>query len=239
MKLKEFAVTCPYIKHEEKLLDVMKAYGVSRSEAIKIDYSNNHKKYVVQMRDYTRCITSMIERFFEPIPNEKYWKILINVLKKEDSDFRENSSGGVLETYCVYDYETLFEMSDIEIKKITLELVEKTVLETMYNHNWNTESFEYACNQVRINDYQNKWVWKKKKNKLGIIAEIFINHDVKNVEIYMRIKSKSNELIKEELLIKDIPNEFVYVPYLGDIKWIDDHCVALMTKRGDLYKVEF
>lgn len=239
MRLKEFAVTCPYIKHENQILNTMNQYGVSRSEAIKIDYRNNHREYVVLLRDRTRCIASMIERYYKPITTDKYWKILVNLLKEEDSSFRENSSGGVLEAYCVYNYKTLLELSDYEFKKVTLELIEKTVLQAMREHNWDTESFVYACDQVRLNDYQNKWVWKKKKNKSSIVGEVFIEHEVKSVKIFMRVKSKSGEIIKEQQLIEDMPNEFVYAPYLGEIEWISDNCVALITKKGELYKTEF
>lgn len=47
---------------------------------------------MVKMRDYTRCITSMIEQYYTPITTDKYWEVIVNVLNPDDKNFRENSS---------------------------------------------------------------------------------------------------------------------------------------------------
>lgn len=238
MKLKQFLVLCPYIPNAERLAKIANEYNVDLSEAKKIDYQQRHKEKALKMDRCTRCITAMIERYYSPINTDKYWEILINVLKEENKDFRENSSGGALEAYCVYDYDELFEYSNIKFKKVILELVEKTVLSVMEEHGWDNESFKYACEQVRVNNYQNTWIWRKKKHN-GFTAEIIIDHDVQSVKLFMQVKDKSNKLMKQELIVETLPSEFIYVPYLGSIEWISDNCVALKTKNGEFYKTKF
>lgn len=237
MKLKQFLVRCPYVPHEDKLSEIMKEYGVDYAEAKKIDYQKNHKGNAVKMRDYTRCVTAMLERYYIPITTEKYWEIIVNILKPEDKDFRENSSGGVLETYCTYDYEKLFELDDFDIKKVILDLVESTVTSVMKEHNWDFESFKDACNSIRDNNYQNDWVWKKKRNK-SFIAEVCVKHDVKKAKIFLNIKKSSGEMVKEHQIAESPPIEFVFFQYFGDLTWESDTCVTLTTKNGEVFKTE-
>lgn len=237
MKLKQFLVRCPYVPHEDKLSKVMKEYSVDYAEAKKIDYQKNHKENMVKMRDYTRCITAMIERYYTPITTEKYWEIVVNILKPEDKGFRENSSGGVLETYCVYDYEHLFQLDDLCIKKVTLDLVESTIISTMEEHNWDTTSFKNACNLVRENNYQNNWVWKKKRN-YGLIAEVYVEHNVKTARIFLNIKKSNGEILKKHLIAETIPIEFVFFSYFGELIWENANCAVLHTKNGEAFKTK-
>lgn len=130
----------------------------------------------------------MIERYYTPIATDGYWEILINLLKEEDKDFRENDSGGVMETYCVYDYDKLLQMNDDDIKKVTLRLVEEAVVPAMKERGWDTESFQYACEQVRIHDYQNKWIGGKWHLMSKIMLERIWSDEVEPYgEFYLKV----------------------------------------------------
>lgn len=142
-----------------------------------------------------------------------------------------------METYCVYDYEQLFKLDDLDIKKVTLDLVENTVVSAMEEQKWDTKSFKNACNLVRKNNYQNNWVWKKKTNK-GMFAEVRVEHDVRKARIFLSIKKSNGKIIKEHLIAETIPIEFVFFSYFGELKWINDNCVMLKTKNGEVYTTD-
>ncbi len=56
-------------------------------------------------------------------------------------------------------------------------------------------------------------------------------HEINEYLIYMIVKDyrDKNEL-KRELLHRVSPHEFMFVPYLGDLKWLSNDSVALIGR---------
>ncbi|WP_448864617.1 hypothetical protein [Dorea sp.] len=99
----------------------------------------------------------------------------------------------------------------------------------------NLKEIEYIdCQgEKRLIEYydRNEWVWRRKKNK-KITAEIALVHEIEKVEIFFG-KYTGKEKNREFVLLETKPNEFYFVQYLGNLKWIDEETVFLEAKRGE------
>ena len=78
--------------------------------------------------------------------------------------------------------------NDDDIKKVTLRLAEEAVVPAMKERGWDTESFQYDCEQVRIHDYRNKWIGGKWHLMSKIMLERIWSDEVEPYgEFYLKV----------------------------------------------------
>lgn len=229
LKLKEFDFDYPYEKNEEYIQKLMEN-GYKYLEATQKDYEEHHKKNRMNFRLQTRCITAFVERLCKTVDAPDFWKISINCVQ-DAKKYTNKVVGGVLEVYYKFNFDEFTKLTDIEKKKFTLSVLKENVLKVFSDLNIESDDFKNACEQVESCNYRNEWVWKRKKNK-KITAEIALVHEIEKVEIFLRTYI-DKEKKREFLLLETKPNEFYFVQYLGNLKWIDEETVFLEVKRGE------
>lgn len=233
MKLKEFVLDIPYIKDEKRLSLIQKEHGLSYREAIVYDYNTNHKDKKAEFRYQTRCMCSMIERIWEPIDTPDCWKIMIECIKPGE-DVSCDNLPEISYGKCFYNYDDFFNKDNETKKIIALELLYNNVPKVMESKGWDSSTFKIACEAVRNMNYNNVWVWKKKKRK-NVTAEILLDHGVEAMNIFMQFLNQGGDIIQKDLLISLTPDEFIFAPYLGKLVWLNEGQAALVTKKGMQY----
>lgn len=231
--LKEIGFDVSYIPSEEvaKLL-----VGKSEEERNKItteDYSRNYKQRNFQFRLQTRCIASFYERCFKSYKNDKCWKILIECVPNVDRE--PKSISGIYMIQVAFDINDFFNLDGLEKKIKSLELIKTAVSEILKIEGWDETIFESAYNRVVSENYVNKWIWKKQKNNpvRQYIAKVLCEHDIYSCDISILITDKKEQVIKREIVVKEKPDEWMFAKYFGDLKWISNKEVSLVSKEGN------
>ena len=231
MKLKEFDFDYPYEKNEDYIQSLLDN-GYEYLQATKKDYEENHKAKRINFRMQTRCITAFVERLLKKVNTPDFWKILINCGSNVDK--RESKVvGGVYGIYYELNVEKFMQLSDIEKKRVTLQILKENVIKIFENLQIDSGDFEKVCEQIQRCKYRNEWVWGKKKNK-KLTAEGVLVHNIKSAQIFLRIY-RDNERIGVFEILTTKPDEFCFSKYLGKIKWIDDETIAIEQKNGAEY----
>jgi hypothetical protein len=80
-------------------------------------------------------------------------------------------------------------------------------------------------------NYLNEWTWKKpvaNQNK-DYFAEVLCQHNVESMDISIVIKNKKGDLVGQQLIIQELPDEFAYDKHLGRFVWQSNEEVALIS----------
>lgn len=234
MILKEFALDLPYSIDEEKVKCIMNEKKCTFNEASKSEYEDNWKCKRRRFRLETRCITSMFERIIGEVRTENGWKILVRCVK----DIKEEkiiNLLGVITLQVKFDFNNFSTSSEYKKKEITLSTLYSAIKIIGEEKGWDLDVFEKAYLEIKENDYLNEWVWKKRvKNSNGkYSAEVFCQHGISNMDISIIFREKKGTEIYRKKIISELPDEFAYAKFLGELKWISDSEVRLINKKGD------
>lgn len=233
MLLNEFELTLDY-KNDENIINNLRVENnITYSEASMLYYKLYWKEKCRNFRLETRCITSMYSLLFSPFKTQNEWKILIQCC---DNVFDERviSSEGVIFTQVKIDYEGYSCLSIKNKKNYSLDLLMKGIKKITDIRNWNIDPFIKIKDKIISLDYSNIWTWKSVKNDY-FEAKVICNHCVNNNSIYLIVSDLKGNIILNEKIITDLPDEWAYSKYLGDLI-IKKNKVCLIDKKKKVLK---
>lgn len=234
MNLKQFELDLPYTPDENKIFSIMNEKNCLRNDAIKIDYEANWKEKSRKFCLETRNISAMFERLFGKMKTKECWKILVECVESIGEERVLNFSG-VYTVQVKFNYANFSDSNDYEKRQKTLELIMEGVKIIAKSEGWSLEPFETVFSKIVESNYSNEWIWKKavKSADKKYSAEIFCQHGVKSIDIYIIIRDKKGTEINRRKIISELPHEFAYAKHLGELKWVDVNEIALLNKKGD------
>ncbi|MCM1183348.1 MAG: hypothetical protein NC337_08245 [Roseburia sp.] len=236
MKLREIDLDMPYEKNEERIQQIQEKNGISREEAVKLDYELHWKKKRNQFRLKTRCMTAMIERIMEPVNTDDCWKILFECHKEEDESKEDDDIKNLLGVYAVrtrFNFEEFWESDSCGKKKMVIETIAVTVKKYKNNISFNLEGICAACEQITALGYVNEWIWRKTLKLGKKQVRIQMRHEVEEMDIYMVFLNDDKQICNRILLVRAVPDEWNYSEYLGKLERVSDDSAALVTKNGE------
>lgn len=237
MYLRDMQLDVPYPEKEriEVINKIMCEYNCSYELALKIDYDFNWKvpirrRFLLE----TNCIVSMFLRLLGRYKNRDCKKIVVDCVNKLTN--KGGTEIGICLIEQIVDYNRFFLLDDKEKKRFTLNVIKQTISKIAQEKGWDKSSFEEVYNKIIEQDYKNYWIWGKKIKSPSKLysAEVYLEHEVKNIEIYIIIRNKQGDLIKKQLVITELPDEYAYVKHLGKIIWLSDNEVQLINRDDDM-----
>ncbi|MDP4144111.1 MAG: hypothetical protein Q8936_06440 [Bacillota bacterium] len=231
--LRDIFFDVPYKPNKNVLTELV---GKSEDECNKIttaDYQKNCKERNFKFRLQTRCISSLYVYHLGKFKNDKCWRIIIECVPNIDRG--PGAFGGFYHVQVKLDIDSFLKLSDIDKKRKTLELIKNAITEIVEIERWDKGIFENAYNQVISENYVNKRIWKKQKSSPGrqYIAKVLVEHDLYKSEISIVITDKNGAIVKQEKVATDLPDEWAYTKYLGELKWISNTEISLISKSDE------
>lgn len=223
MILREIGMDLPFIKKE----------GISNNESIHL-YEATWKEKRMQFQLASRCMTAMIERLMPVIKTRRYWKLLIECVSGPPREGCVDLMG-VCVVQVEFNEKAFFAMKSPKKKEYIIELVMSAVDSMLAHGNTEFEEIRHTCEEIIRHNYLNEWLWKKPVRFKGKFVQIKVLHEIECVSIYMVFKDYNNELLKEVLLIEDIPDEWIYNKYFGKLEWLNEKEAQLTAKDGTVY----
>lgn len=180
----------------------------------------------------TRCVVSLVEKCMEPIPNDRFWKVIVNCVDIplfENGDIR-NTGGGTVEIDIPFDYPNFLAQNREQQKKATLALLCSGVTLALKQLGVENNKFVCACEKAQLLKLENKWVHKRVRYlKTPYVAEIWCVHEVNHMYIFLSVFYEDEE-IEKHLIADVIPDEWIFKPMLGEVKWKNKSEVVLYSK---------
>ena len=232
MKLESFDLDFPYIENEERILTIVKQRSCSRDDAVRLDYQNNWKMKRRELSLQTRCISAFYERLFGYIITTDCQKILIECVPEVLDESIKNFSG-VYTVQVSFDCESFQNLTSIEKKKATLEILITGIRKVASTLSLKISPFEDAYTKIVKAEYTNEWGWRKsaKSPNKKYTASVLLNHDVDAIDISMIVTDNNMNQVYREKIVSELPDEYAYADHLGTIKWISNSEVALVNSE--------
>ena len=234
MKRLNFGFDLLYDIDDDEIALMMAEENIRQLDATRLYFERHWNEKSIEFRDQTRCIASFFARINAPVSAKGCSQILIECTSNEGNSKIMNLSG-TISVPVKFDYELFSSLSDLDKKKATLELLMTGIRKVADNQNWNVEPFEETYKKIIELEYVNEWIWPKTaKNKdTGLVAKVFVQHEVRCADISIIIQDKKRNEILRKKVITERPHEFAYAIHLGEIKWVTDKKASLLNRTGD------
>lgn len=239
MRLNEIMLFWRKPIYTKEHLKLMKEHNLTQHN---IYYINNEPalRRINSMLDYlSQCMTSMVTRFMYDV-NLPFKKLVIEIWDDEIDDGIKVITGclGVQEVRIIYSPWKFFTVDDLEKKKITIDIVEQAALVFCSEGFSFGEDFKNACRLVRMANYENRWLWKRKQSKNKLTAEVVVLHDIREIHIWLSVYNHCGQMLRRVLVHKQNANSnWLKMYYLGNLSWKDD-IVSITSKEGFLFSLD-
>ncbi|HDR4882951.1 TPA: hypothetical protein QCR18_002176 [Bacillus cereus] len=219
-------------KYISEIRKVMKEKKLNEEQATQFYYKEEFQDKAVQIRDESRCISGLYISCLGKYHTSETKEIIIHLVD-ELSEASLINVDGFIEIQIIFNLEQYISLTNHQKNQILLNIIQRATKSVGDIFEWEYQPFQEAYNKVIEKNYENNYVWKKKVSPgRKYIAEVFCMHEINEYLIYMIVKDyrDKNEL-KRELLHRVSPHEFMFVPYLGDLKWLSNDSVALIGEN--------
>jgi hypothetical protein len=143
--------------------------------------------------------------------------------------------GGFCDVQVQFHYDSFIILDDLSKKKVALETLMKGIQTVAAEKSWDIEPFKSVYTKIVEAKYKNEWRWGKSviSPNRKFIAQLFLQHEVSQIDIFIIVNDKNGNEITKERVITEIPNEWNYTGHLGEVKWLDNKKVILVNKDKD------
>ncbi|MFC7370343.1 hypothetical protein ACFQPF_01445 [Fictibacillus iocasae] len=198
---------------------------------IRIDYERNWKAKRMKFRDEIRCMADLYLQQIGKFQTQETKKIIVNCVESDNDEV--GNLDGFTEVEAEFDYEHYAACCKDEKKKIIVETLHNGLLKAGKFYKWDLTILMQAYRSVVEKKHKNEYVWKQKSSpSRAYRAEVFCRHDLDTYTITINVLDrKTEEWVKSEKLISEIPNEFAFAQHLGSLKWLSNTEVCLVNQN--------
>lgn len=232
MYLKGIQIDLPYRVNKKNIERIMVEEKCSYEEAYKIDYDQNWKWQKRRRLELeTRCIAAMFIRLLGRYKTKDCSKIVIDCV---DEVKRKGypCAMGICPVDYPLDYEEFFSKDDNEKKAHVFKIIKQSITSIGRAKEWDMEPIQEVFDKIQELEYNNYWTYGRKvksPNKL-YTAELYIEHEIKEINFYILIRDKKGEVVEKKLIITEKPSEWFYFRYFGKLSWLSDNEIQLSNK---------
>jgi hypothetical protein len=237
MYLRDMQLDVPYPTNERLYIinKFMNEYNCTFEQGLQLDYDRNWK-FPIRRRFLleTNCIVSMFLRLLGKYKNNDTKKIIIKCV--ETLTGKGSTILGICIIEQVIDYNGFFIKDDSEKKTFTLNIIKQAITEIARDKEWDISPFEEVYTKIIALDYINHWTWGKKLKSPSRLytAEVYLEHEIRDIKIFIVIRDKQGKLVKKQLIITELPNEYAYAKHLGKLIWLSNNEVQLLNRRNSM-----
>ena len=214
MKLQYFELDKPYVENQQRIEELMDSAMLTYEEARVEDYRQNWKDLRRAFVYESKCITSMVERFFKPVVTQDCWKIIVECVDTISNPAIMNLLG-VYTVQVLFDFSSYKTLSPLDQKKMLLGALIKGARRVFLELSIPYSLIEDVVNEIEKNDYENSWEWKRKKIQ-STTYSIQVEHQLDKVDLFWKIEHKDKSIRQ---LIQSCPaHEMDYGAKLGRLE---------------------
>lgn len=198
-----------------------------------LDLPSAPKQERISFRRRTRCVTALFERLFDTASvDAPGWKLLVECVPEvHRSQFRNLE--GVLTLQLAADPGAFSCVSEFGQKELALNWLIGGALELARQVGWSREPFLEAALRIKNLEYRNeRWLgrpkWSPSRN---LRADVWCVHEPARFRAWLVVVDAGDEEVARKLVVDDLPDEFVFAPALGTVRWDSKTRVALLDKK--------
>lgn len=186
----------------------------------------------LEFRGRTRCVAALMERYLPTTETKDVWKVIVECLA-EDAGPRTRNLLGVLVVGIQYDVSAHFRLAVTEQRKVTAQLLLQGTERAASEMGISNDPFVIAYQEAASRHFVNEWIGSAKWNPGRTMrAELLCVHDEEAFEARIQVTDRTGQVRRTEVLFKCEPEELIFVPRLGPLKWESKTRIAFSSKDG-------
>lgn len=185
-----------------------------------------------QFRLRSRSLSALYERCFRGLVVDRAWKVLVECVEHAPRE-------GVRDLLGVFTFQVKFDvraagsLSTLDQKRTLLDVLHDGVLRVAQASGWPTEPFFEARQCVLDRGFVNQWRWGTKWGPgRKLRAEVVCEHAPDVFRAHLEVLDRAGTVVRQRPAFETIPDEFVFAPNLGQLKWVSQDRVALLDRSG-------
>ena len=201
-------------------------------EEFDLDAPKLNKPCRLRFRHETRCVTSLFESYHQSTcKTEGAWKILVEVVEEFEAGGVQNLLG-VITVQVHGEARLFFELDGDTKKRVALDYLMRGIQKVCDENSWDPTSFKDAESKILDSNFVNRRTWKKASinNRRDLSAEIIVEMEISKATVYAIFRDMTGEIVASRELVSDVPNEFLFGDYIGEMNWIDDESIELVGR---------
>jgi hypothetical protein len=194
--------------------------------------ADDHRR--IQFRDETRSTLALFVRLLPKIKTKNFSKITIECLSTPSESLVEGVALGVYVIQLNRYTDDYFGLDTNAKKLYALELALEAIKVICRLENIEFGLFAEAYQKAIDLKFRNEWVAVKPKTSpdKNYRASVRCVFDENKSVVFLSVFDKSDNLVKEDLVVTDRPSEYAFDQYLGKLTWKDSMTVELFNKSG-------
>ncbi|MFP8782365.1 hypothetical protein [Planococcus plakortidis] len=193
----------------------------------------HHKPKQSQFYVETNCIVYLFEQFLPKFHFDDVNSVRFECYPNAELACQPVIMDGLLPVTIPYDVSDFYQLSDLEKKKKTLDLMMDGLRVICKDKGWDEELFLYAYQKVVEKNYTFKKTYKKPKSSPNrkLKAKIEIEIGIYDCTASLVVEDKEQKHIYSEALYQEKPIFELLYPLLGDIKWVGNDEVRVHERK--------
>jgi hypothetical protein len=206
-----------------------------RLREFELDLPDADKNVRANFRKTTRCVSALYERCFPGLDVDGGWKLLVECVPRVERPNVRNLLG-VFALQVQFELQAFSRVSEFEQKKLAVGALHCGAIRIAEIQHWDKAAFDSARDCVVQHAYINEWTLRKPKKSPDRKhqASIFCSHGVARFRAWLVVEDQRGDEVLRQLVIDDEPDEFAFVPKLGELKWQSPDSVTLAGKDGTI-----
>jgi hypothetical protein len=206
-------------------------------EIIISDMTNRPKKNEVGFNHQSRIFQLLLNRYLKGIETEDVRYLSVYCLDKvKEMEIDDYTIENSLTVKIPYNPIEFLKCSTVGEKyEEYVRIFNDYIAPTFQELKWDYAPVVPALEKIKEHKYQAEFLLKntpKKSPDKNYTAIVVGTHTVSSFQLKGKIFDKDGLLVKEEVLVEEVPNEMVYRRFLGKAAWKDDRTFEVVSKTS-------
>lgn len=163
MRLKEIMIIWRKPNYSEENVKLMNNLNLAKNNVLFIGDEPVRNRIGVVLSKLCACMTDMVTRLMYDV-NLPFKKLVIEIWDTQIDDGIKVATGclGIQDVRIVFSPWSIFVANELRKKKIAIDIIEQAALVFCKEGCSFSNDFLHACNLVKMANYENRWIWKRK-----------------------------------------------------------------------------
>ncbi|OCQ17904.1 hypothetical protein A7985_25215 [Pseudoalteromonas luteoviolacea] len=179
---------------------------------------------------FNRCVCAHFERHLGSVETNGIYRVVIKLSDLDEREGKIEVSNSVLKYYRTFNFSFFQSLDTLKKKELLLTELINSLIQLCDSEGWPKKPFLDAYDSVVKEKFVNIYTIKRKQNRSRTLeARIIADHNETTFDCFLNVNDKDGNLLVNEKLFSEEPDEYIFNSRIGDIKWLDSSTIVYIS----------